>query len=189
MNKYIIKHFLRIIINRLKILKKNINYIIKYLSSKNRFSTIKKRLKFIKDIIIYLKSTKIYKLYKIYNTSIKFIAFLNLLLVLSFTKFQIKIEIDYIALIAFISSFCKKLTNYFGIDSAFKERIYCFAAGARYSCESLARGIDLVKNDIHNFVSSIEDKNNTTTPPTSGGSISLPQGSCCATVLLNFILK
>jgi hypothetical protein len=163
MNKYITKHFLRYIINHLKYLKKNINYIIKYLNSSNRFSTINKKIKFIKGIIIYLKSTKLYKIYKIYNTSIKFIAFLNLLLVLSFTKFQIKIEIDYIALIAFIYSLFKKLINNLGIDLAFlkfKVIFNCLLEGAR-------SGFDYIKNYIHNFVSSIDDKNNTTTPPSS----------------------
>jgi hypothetical protein len=57
MNKYIIKHFLRIIINRLKFFKKNINYIIKYLNSKDSFRTIKKIIRYINGIIIFLKTT------------------------------------------------------------------------------------------------------------------------------------
>jgi hypothetical protein len=150
MSKYIIKFLLRYIVKHLKFLSKYINYSIKYLSRSNRFSTFKKRIKFIKGIIIYLKSTKLYKIYKIYNTSIKIIAFLNLLLVLSFTKFQIKIEIDYIAYIAFITSIFNKIINKLGIDGSLFKEIF---------------------NYIHNFFRAIIDKNNTTTSPTSIGSI------------------
>ena len=75
MNKYIINFILRYIIKQLKILNNNINIVIKYLSSSRRFSNINKYLRKIKDIIIYLKSTRIYKIYKYYNTSIKFITF------------------------------------------------------------------------------------------------------------------
>jgi len=113
MVKYIIDFFLRFLIKCLKNFNKNINYIIKFLNiiRNKRFSTIKKRIRYIKGIVNYLKSTKIYKIYKIYNISIKFIALVNLLLVLSFTKFQIKLEVDYIALFAFIYSILSKITT------------------------------------------------------------------------------
>jgi hypothetical protein len=117
MVNYIIKYLLSQIIKHLKVLSRDINKIIKYLSRRDRFSSINKKLQIIKSIIIYFKSTRIYKFYRIYNRTLKLIAFLNFLLVLSFTKFQIKIEVDYIALIAFISTILSKIINKLGINT------------------------------------------------------------------------
>jgi len=100
-------NLIRSLIKQLKYLSKYINISIKYLSGSNRFNYINKKLNLIKGIII---QSRFYKIYKLYRKTIKLLTLLNLILVISFSNVQFNIELDYIALLAFISSILTKLT-------------------------------------------------------------------------------
>lgn len=119
-------NFNYMIIKIFKYLSNLINYIIKYCSYCFAFKRFIINIKYIKYISCFLSSareiisqSKLYKIYILYNKSIKLLSIINIIILLYYSNFQLYFEFDYITFIAIISTiynilpFNKEIGNLF----------------------------------------------------------------------------